>query len=476
MTPSQQAIVVLVVGAVVLLLLVGAISTHPLRATLIGLPFAIVAAVVGIQSPHPFGLAIVALCGVAGLGLLLLPVLDAEVPVHVAEAAALLLLGTGGAIALATASDLLQAVVGLETLALSAVILVAISAGGRPLEAAFKYFVLGAISLAGLLYGLGLIYLGTGSFGFPSAAQIASSPLTLAGVVLVGMGFAFELALFPFHWGALDAYTAAAPSLAGFVMSASKLAAALLLGRLVLAAGVEVAQLLIWIGSLTIVWGTFGALAQATNLRRMLAYSAITHAGFIGLALGSGANGPPTAAFYAAVYGSMAMLVFAALAGSRDTNLGSRDTGLGSRDTDLAGSRDNDLAGGPDTDLGSRDADLAGGRDTDLRRMGRLRAVALGLGLFSLSGIPPTPGFWAKLAVLVVAWQAAGPLPTLIAVAGGVFSVLYYLRPLPDLFAAVRDAEVTPRPVLVPGVIVAVLAVVGLGLFPGVIWALAVSS
>jgi NADH-quinone oxidoreductase subunit N len=453
MTPAQQAIVVLVLGAVVLLLMVGVISTRPLRATLIGLAFAIVAAVVGIQAPHPFGLAIVALCGVAGIGLLLLPVLDAEVPAHVAEAAALLLLGTGGAIALATAGDLLQAVVGLETLALSAVILVAISAGGRPLEAAFKYFVLGAISLAGLLYGLGLIYLGTGSFGFPSAAQIAGSPLTLAGVVLVGMGFAFELALFPFHWGALDAYTAAAPSLAGFVMSASKLAAALVLGRLVLAAGVEVAQLLIWIGSLTIIWGTFGALAQATNLRRMLAYSAITHAGFIGLALGSGPNGPSTAAFYAAVYGSMAMLVFAALAGNRNPELRSTADG-----------------GAPDL------RNVVDDGSPDLRSMGRLRAVALALGLFSLSGIPPTPGFWAKLAVLVIAWQAAGPLPTLIAVAGGVFSVLYYLRPLPDLFAAVRDADVTPRPVLVPGVIVAVLAVVGLGLFPGVLWALAVSS
>jgi NADH-quinone oxidoreductase subunit N len=453
MTPAQQAIVVLVLGAVVLLLMVGVISTRPLRATSIGLPFAIVAAVVGIQAPHPFGLAIVALCGVAGIGLLLLPVLDAEVPAHVAEAAALLLLGTGGAIALATAGDLLQAVVGLETLALSAVILVAISAGGRPLEAAFKYFVLGAISLAGLLYGLGLIYLGTGSFGFPSAAQIAGSPLTLAGVVLVGMGFAFELALFPFHWGALDAYTAAAPSLAGFVMSASKLAAALVLGRLVLAAGVEVAQLLIWIGSLTIIWGTFGALAQATNLRRMLAYSAITHAGFIGLALGSGPNGPSTAAFYAAVYGSMAMLVFAALAGNRNPELRSTADG-----------------GAPDL------RNVVDDGSPDLRSMGTLRAVALALGLFSLSGIPPTPGFWAKLAVLVIAWQAAGPLPTLIAVAGGVFSVLYYLRPLPDLFAAVRDADVTPRPVLVPGVIVAVLAVVGLGLFPGVLWALAVSS
>ena len=83
-------------------------------------------------------------------------------------------------------------------------------------------------------------------------------------------------------------------------------------------------------------------------------------------------------------------------------------------------------------------AALAGSREPQLRALGRLRAVALGLGLFSLSGIPPTPGFWAKLAVLVVAWQAAGPLPTLIAVAGGVFSVLYYLRPLPDLFAALR--------------------------------------
>src|SRR5207302_9777592 len=136
-----------------------------------------------------------------------------------------------------SATDLLQAVIGLETLALSAVTLVALSSGERALEAAFKYFVLGAISAAGLLYGLGLIYLSTGSFAFPTAAQLASSPLTLAGVVLVGLGFAFELALFPFHWGALDAYTAAAPSLAGFVMSASKLAAALALGRLVLAAG-----------------------------------------------------------------------------------------------------------------------------------------------------------------------------------------------------------------------------------------------
>ena len=96
--------------------------------------------------------------------------------------------------------------------------------------------------------------------------------------------------MFPLHWGALDAYTAAAPSLAGFVMSASKLAAAFALGRLVARGRRRVSQVLIWVGSLTIVWGTFGALAQAANLRRMLAYSAITHAGFIGSGAGLGAE------------------------------------------------------------------------------------------------------------------------------------------------------------------------------------------
>jgi NADH-quinone oxidoreductase subunit N len=433
MSPLYLAIGALVLGAVAVLLMVSQLSAKRWAAALVGLPFVIVSAAFGLQTPQPLTLAIVALSVVCGLALLLIPLLQPEVPLHIAEAAALVLLGTAGAIALAGATDLLQAVVGLETLALSAVTLVAIGAGDRALEAAFKYFVLGAISVAGLLYGLGLVYLGTGSLGFPSATQIASSPITLAGVVLVGLGFAFELALVPLHWGALDAYTAAAPSLAGFVMSASKLAAAYALGRLVVAAGVEVSLILVWVGSLTIVWGTFGALSQASNLRRMLAYSAITHAGFIGLALGSGSNGPTTAAFYAAVYGSTAMLVFAALAGQ------------------------------PEAETGT----------VDLRSMDRGRALGLALGLFSLGGIPPTPGFWAKLAVLVVAWQAAGPLPTLIAAAGGVFSVLYYLRPLPDLLAALRADAAGPRPVLAPGVLLAAVAVIVLGLFPSVAWFLA---
>jgi NADH-quinone oxidoreductase subunit N len=374
-------IAVLVLGAVVVLLLASLAKRNALLPSLLGFLFALAAGVIG-HLLGGGGLAVLALCLVAALACLLVPVLDAAVPEHVVEAAALVLLGTAGAIGLAQATDLIQAVVGLETLALSAVVLVALGTGDKALEAAFKYFVLGAISLAGLLFGVGLIYLGTGSFGFPTANQLTSNTLVLTGAVMAAMGLGFELAIFPFHWGALDAYTAAVPSVAGFVMSASKLAAAFALGQLVLAAGLPLAQLLVWVGCLTIVWGTFGALGQAASLRRMLAYSAITHAGFIALALGCGPSGPQTATFYAAIYGSMAMLVFAALAGR-------------------------------------------GVDQFDLTKLGRWRAVALGLGLFSLSGIPPTPGFWAKLAVLVVAWQAAGPLPTLIATAGGVFSVLY---------------------------------------------------
>ncbi len=424
MTALYWGILILVIGALVELLLVNRTSTHPRVVAWLGIPFVVVAAVLGWQAPQPVALAEVALSIVCGVALLLIPVLEAAVPLHVAESSALLLLGTAGGIGLAQATDLLQTVVALETLALSAVTLVALGAGERCLEAAFKYIVLGAISLAALLYGLGLVYLGTGSLAFPTAPQIAGNPLVLGGVVLVGLGIAFELALVPLHWAALDAYSAAAPGLAGFVMSASKLAAAFALGRLVLAAGVELAQILVWIGCITIIWGTFGAIAQAGNLRRMLAYSAITHAGFIGLALGSGPNGPTTAGFYAAAYASLAMLVFAGLAGPYDT---------------------------------------------DLRSLGPTRALGVGLGLFSLAGIPPTPGFWAKLAVLVVAWQSAGWLPTLIAVAGGVFSVLYYLRPLPDLFAALRSDVRMARPV-VPGIIVATLAVLVMSFVPGVAW------
>lgn len=432
-TRTLPMVALLALGAVVVLLFVRPLSTRPGLAAVLGTLCTTGVAAMALATPGLRGVqAAVPLGVVATIAVWLVPSLELERPEHHAESTALLLLATAGGLALASAQDLLQVVVGLETLALSAVTLVALARADEPLEAAFKYFVLGAVSLAALLYGVGLVYLGTGSFAFPTLDQLASSPLVLAGTVLVALGIVFELAVFPFHWGGLDAYTAAAPGIAGYVMSASKLAAAFALGRVALAAGPPVGQVLVWVGCLTILWGTFGAIAQR-DLRRLLAYSAVTHAGFIALALGSGTEGPATATFYATVYGATAMLVFAGLAGH----------GLGRHALDGPG----------------------------LRGLGAGRVAALALGLLSLSGIPPTPGFWAKLAVLSVAWQAAGPLAALVAAMGGVVSVLYYLRPLPDLFAVLRASPPTAgRAAAGPAIAVAAALVVALGVFPPLAW------
>jgi NADH-quinone oxidoreductase subunit N len=119
-------------------------------------------------------------------------------------------------------------------------------------------------------------------------------------------------------------------------------------------------------------------------------------------------------------------------------------------------------------------AALAASPTGDISTLSRGRSAALALGLLSLSGIPPTPGFWAKLAVIVVAWQADGVVPTLIVVAGGVFSVLYYLRPLPQIFAQLRSPEAAAaRPVPIPGIALAALLVIVLGIFPSIAWTLA---
>jgi NADH-quinone oxidoreductase subunit N len=430
--PSLLAVIVLVVGALIILALAAPLTQRP--ALVSGLTFltAISAALVAFTDPGT-RIATLGLAGVAAIVGLMVPTLELELPVQRPEAGALVLLGASGAVALATSADLLQLALGLEVLSLSAVVLIGMSAGRRPVEAAFKYFVLATVSLSALLFGVGLIYLATGNIGFPSLAS-APSPLVIAGVALIGVGIAFELALVPLHWGALDAYTAASPGIAGFIMAASKLAAALALGRLALSSGVALDAVLALIGVFSIIWGTVGAVSQR-DLRRMLAYSAIVHAGFIALAAGSGVEGRVAAAFYGLIYGAMALLTFAALSGR-----------------------------------GSGPVPLS---TLTAEGLGTTRSLALSLGLLSLAGVPPLPGFWAKLAVLGPAWTNAGALPTVIAVAGGVAGALYYLRPVPNLLASLRLPDVAP-PSPRSAIALAGLAVTVLGLIPGFAWALAI--
>jgi len=304
--------------------------------------------------------------------------------------------------------------------------------------------VLAAISASVLLFGIGLVYLATGSFNWPTltSAEPAYRWLLMAGVLLVGLGFAYELALVPLHWGSVDAYTAGAPSLVGFVMAAGKVAAVIALSRLVgsMSQGLDVplalplAGVLIVIGLISIVWGTLAALVQ-TELRRLLAYSTVANAGFLALAIGCGAEGRAASVFYVVIYATTALLVFAALAGR---------------------------GAGP---LNLADIKTAG--------FGPLRALALVLGLLSLAGIPPTPGFWAKLAVLDASWAMLGFWPTLIAALGGVFGAIYYLKPAPDLLAVVKEAGARRMPSASAAVVLAGAVVVLAALAPGLVYALA---
>jgi NADH-quinone oxidoreductase subunit N len=225
-------------------------------------------------------------------------------------------------------------------------------------------------------------------------------------------------------------------------MAASKVAAVIALSRLVgsmsqglgAPAALPLAGVLIVIGLISIVWGTLAALVQ-TELRRLLAYSAVANAGFLALAIGCGAEGRAAAVFYVVVYATTALLVFAALAGR---------------------------GAGP---LALADVKTDG--------FGALRALALVIGLFSLAGIPPTPGFWAKLAVLDASWSLLGLWPTLIAALGGVFGALYYLKPAPDLFAVLKEAGTRRLPSTSAAVVLAGAVVVFAALAPGLVYALA---
>jgi NADH-quinone oxidoreductase subunit N len=435
--PSLTAVAVLTLVAVVILALAGRLADSPQTVMALGLLGAILAALPSLASRSTDLAAVLGIAALAALTLLLLPGLELQDDEPRPEVAALVLLGSAGAIVRATAGDLLSLALGLETLSLAVAVVTALGRGERPLEAAFKYFVLAAVSLAALIYGIGLYALATGSLAL--AAPVPGDPslqfLYAAGVVLVALGFGFELAVAPLHWGALDVYIAAAPGVAGYIMSASKLGAVLALSRLVVAVGAPVGAVLIGVGVLSIGWGTIGALAQR-DLRGLLGYSAIAHAGFLALALGSGPDGRVAAVFYVVVYAATAILVFATLAGQ----------GTGPLPLDALSST----------------------------QLGPLRGIALALGLLSLAGIPPTPGFWAKLAILGPAWAVAGPGPTIIAVIGGVAGALYYLRPLPDLFANVR-AGAQPATGPLPGLAVALAgaAVILFGLVPGLAYVLA---
>ena len=327
--------------------------------------------------------------------------LDAE-HVRPAEFYALLLLSSTGMMLAAAATDLLVVYLGLELMTLCSYIMVGITRD-RSIsnEAAIKYFLLASFASALLLYGISLAYGVTGATDFQVIASAASSrglaghPLLLVAVALVAVGLAFKIAAVPFHAWAPDAYQGASAPVAAFLAAGSKAAGLAALGRVGLIAFAPEqrvwAGILVGLAALSIAGGSLLALSQS-NMKRLLAYSSIAHAGYALLGLVSGTpDGISATMTYSFVYAFMTLGAFGVVIG-----------------------------------LGERGEDLAGFRGLAATAPGT--AALMLLFLLSLTGIPPTAGFAAKFGVILNAVRSGHLVLAVLAVVCSVVSAFFYLR------------------------------------------------
>ena len=322
---------------------------------------------------------------------------------HKGEVVVLVLFATLGMMLLIAAGSLVMVYLGLEMLALCSYALVAIDRD-NPLasEAAMKYFVLGSLASGLLLFGMSLLYGATGTLDLASlrAAVEGSTEtgLLLTGTVFMIAGIAFKFGAAPFHMWVPDTYQGAPTPITLFIGSAPELASFALAFRL-LEAGVgpldeQWRLLLALLATASLVLGNFIALMQV-NLKRMLAYSAVSHIGFAFLGLaGGGPEGYAAAMFYMIVYAIMSAAAFGAI-----IVLSAKGYEADTLD---------DFKG-----LNQRSPWLAG---------------MMLCAMFSLAGIPPFLGFWAKLAVLRAVIEGGMLWLAIVGIVCAVIGCFYYLR------------------------------------------------
>ena len=360
-----------------------------------------------------------------------------------AEYHALLLLASTGMMLAVSALDLLTLYLGLELMTLCSYILVGITVE-RPTsnEAAIKYFLLASFASALLLYGISLTYGATGATDFATIASalvergLGGNPLLLVAMGLVTVGLAFKIAAVPLHAWAPDAYQGASAPVAAFLAAGSKAAGLAALGRVGLVAfGSEanvLSVVLLGLAALSILVGSIVALSQ-TDMKRLLAYSSIAHAGYALLGLIAGTpEGVSATMTYAFFYVFMTLGAFGVVIA-----------------------------------LGERGENLDGYQGLAAQRPGT--AALMLLFLLSLTGIPPTAGFAAKFVVILSAVRAGHIALAVLAVACSVVSAFIYMRVAVLMY--MREPR-DPAPSRFPVAVSAALAVAALvtllgGISPG---------
>jgi len=343
---------------------------------------------------------------------------------HKGEFYSLLLLSTSGMMFMAKGTDLMTIFLGLETLSIPIYVLVGFHRHRMSsIEGALKYFLLGAFASGFLLYGIALMYAATGTTKLPVLAsmlvdaRLAASPLLLAGVGLLLVGFAFKVSLVPFHMWTPDAYEGAPTVITAFMSAAVKAAAFAALIRvamLTFGSLQPVMWKILWaLAVLTMTVGNLSALLQ-DNVKRMLAYSSIAHAGYILVGLVSGdVLGSQASLFYLLVYAFMNIGAFGVVM------LIARKEDEGYDIKHLAG-------------IGFKYPALAG---------------LLTLFLVSLGGIPPTAGFVGKFYLFSAAVKNGYIWLAVIGVLNSAASIYYYLRLVVYMYMIPAEGEVpVPRP------------------------------
>jgi NADH-quinone oxidoreductase subunit N len=337
----------------------------------------------------------------------------------------LVLFATLGMMVMISANHLLTLYLGLELLSLSLYALVALQRDSAvATEAAMKYFVLGSLASGMLLYGMSMLYGATGTLGIPQLAEIilaggAKEIVLVFALVFIVAGLGFKLGAVPFHMWVPDVYHGAPTAVTLFIGTAPKLAAfAFIMRLLVQGLGAEQlveewSQMLVVMAVLTLAIGNVTAIAQ-TNLKRMLAYSTIGHMGYVLLGILSGdLVGYGASMFYMVVYvlmnlGAFGMILLLSRVGFEAENL-------------------DDFKG--------------------LNQRSPWYAFLMLLLMFSMAGVPPTVGFFAKLAVLQAVISAGYLWLAVVAVLFSLIGAFYYLRLVKLMYfdTPVDTAPIAPR-------------------------------
>jgi NADH-quinone oxidoreductase subunit N len=343
----------------------------------------------------------------------------------------LMLLSAVGMGMLISATDLIALYLGLELMSLSLYVIAAIDRdSAKSTEAGLKYFVLGALSSGMLLYGASLIYGATGHISFAGIAQAApQGGLALTfGLVFLLAGLCFKVSAVPFHMWTPDVYEGAPTPVTAFFAAAPKVAAMAVFVRATMTAFPTVTlqwqQIVVFVSIASMVLGSFAAIGQ-TNIKRLLAYSSIGHMGFalVGLAAGT-QEGVQGVLIYVAIYVVMTLGTFACVLSMK------RPGGMVENISDLAG----------------------------LSRTSPMMAFLLAMLMFSLAGIPPLAGFFAKFYVFIAAINAGLYALAVIGVLASVVGAYYYLLIVKTMYFDEPHKSFEPM----PGEQAVVLGVAGL--------------